>query len=399
MATGQFTTTTFPATLAKPSFAQMITRLMPNGTAPLFGLSAQLPKKTALQFQHGYWTKSMLFPQVVLGALVADGVATSFTVVSSANMVPGMLLRVQTTGEIVSVTSITDATHIVVVRGVGTVAAAAIANSVPLYCVGNGYEEGSTRPLAQYILPTLVNNYTQIFRNAWGLTKTAAATQLMLGTTQVAENRQDCAAFHAADIEKAMFFGQKFLGTRNGLPFHLMDGLVNSITTLAAANVTTAGGTTNYTQLEAALDPCFNLMTDPKVANERIIFCGGAALKVLNNIGRLNGTYMLVDGQTSYGLRFKTINLSRGTFHIIEHPLFNSNTDWAKMAVAIDLSSIQVPYMNGRDTFSEEYNLDGKQVDSGIDAVGGSLTSELTMEIVNPAAHAIINGLTAAAVG
>lgn len=399
MATGLFGTNLFPTDQARKSFASMITRLMPNGQAPLFGLTSMLSDSTALQFQHGYWTKTMLFPSVNLDAGVADGVATSFTVASSANIVPGMLLRAQSTGEIVSVNSITNATTIVVTRGVGTVAAAAIANDVNLYCVGNGYEEGSVRPTSQYILPALVNNYTQIFRNSWSLTKTAAATQMAVGDTNIAENRQDCAAFHAADLEKALFWGQKFLGTKNGQPLHTMDGLINSVTTLAPGNVTTAAATTNYTQLETMLDPCFTQMSDPKVSNERVLFVGGTAFKVLNAIGRLNGTYQLMDGQTSYGLQFKTIKITRGTFHIIEHPLFNSNVDWAKMAVAVDLSSFAIAYMIGRKTFSEEYNQDGKQVDNGIDAVGGSLTTECTCEIKMPQANAIIYGLTAGAAG
>lgn len=399
MAVGLFNTGNFVTDSAKKSFAGMITRLMPNGAAPLFGLTSMLPKHTALQFQHGYFTKTMLFPQIAVsgaGQLVGD---TNWIVVSSANIVPGMLLRVQTTGEIVSVTSVTDATHIVVVRAVGTVAAQALAANAVAYCVGNGYEEGSTRPSSQYILPASVLNYTQIFRNSWSLTRSAAATQMIVGDTNVAENRQDCAAFHAADIEKALFFGQKFLGTRNGQPFHTMDGLINSITTLAAGNVTTAGATTNYTQLEAALDPVFNTTTDPKIANERILFCGGDAKKVLNNIGRLNGTYYLVDGQTSYGLQFSTIKISRGVFHIIEHPLFNTNADWKKMAVAVDLTTFALPYMIGRDTLSEEYGQNGQPVDNGIDAVGGTLTSELTCEIRNPSANAVIYALTAAAQG
>ncbi|MGK3946225.1 hypothetical protein ABK046_48725, partial [Streptomyces caeruleatus] len=83
----------------------------------------------------------------------------------------------------------------------------------------------------------------------------------------------------------------------------------------------------------------FNQTTDTKVANERVLFVGGAAKRVLNNIGRLNGTYNITDGQTSYGLQFSTFKTSRGTFRTVEHPLFNSNADWAKMAVAVDLSS------------------------------------------------------------
>ena len=38
-------------------------------------------------------------------------------------------------------------------------------------------------------------------------------------------------------------------------------------------------------------------------------------------------------------------------------------------------------------------------VDNGIDAVGGTLTTELTCTIKNPPANAIIYGLTAAAAG
>lgn len=399
MPTGIYNTSLFATDIAKKSFASFITRLMPNGTAPLFGLTSMLPETTALQFQHGYFTKTMLFPSVVLNAAVIDGVTTAFTVVSSANILPGMLLRAQSTGEIVSVTSVPDATHINVTRGVGQVAAAAIGNTVPLYGVGNGYEEGSVRPTALYIQPASVINYTQIFRNAWGITKTVAATQMLVGNTNVAENRQDCAGFHAADIEKALFFGQKFLGTRNGQPFHTMDGLVSSITQLAPGNVTTAAATTNFTQLETMLDPVFNTTTDPKVANERVLFVGGKARRVINAIGRLNGTYYISDGQTSYGLQFSTIKISRGTFRMIEHPLFNSNTDWASLAVAVDLSTFAVPYMIGRKTFSEEYNMNGQQVDSAIDAVGGSLTSELTCEIRNPSANALIWGLTAGAAG
>lgn len=400
LTTGLFTTTQFQTDSAAKSYASMITRLMPNGTAPLFALSSFLPDKTALQFEHGYFTKTMIFP----GCLINAGggytnVNTVFQVDTpgTANLLSGMLLYVQRTREIMAIATVDSGVQITCVRGVGTVAAAALLDNDALYGVGNAYEEASTRPASQYILPARVTNYTQIFRNSWSLSRSAAATKMIVGDTNIAENRQDCAAFHAADIEKALWFGQKFLGTRNGQPYHTMDGLVNIITTLAAANVTTAGGTTNYTQLETALDPCFNVTTDPKIANERLIFCGGAAIKVLNNIGRLNGTYMMVDGQTSFGLQFKTFKIARGTFRVIEHPLFNSNTDWAKMAIAVDISSIDVPWL--RRTVSEEYNQGGTPVDSGVDSVGGTLTSELTTEIKNPAANAIIYSLTAAAVG
>jgi hypothetical protein len=406
MSTGIFNTGNFTTDLAAKSFAAMITRLMPNGQAPLFGMTAMLPTDTAVQVEHGFFTKTMLFPSMNLDAAVADGTVTSFTVASTTNLIPGMLMRAQSTGEIVLINQILGATTVAVTRGVGTVAAAAIADDVNFYQVGNAFEESSIRPNALAITPVRITNYTQIFRNTWSVSGSAQATQVIAGESTVAENRQDCAAFHAADIEKALFFGQKSQGTRNGQPFRTLDGLINILSTLsyypssyAAVNTTTAGGTTNFTQLETALDPVFNQTTDPKAGNERVLFVGGAARKVLNNIGRLNGTYFIADGQTSYGLQFGSFKIARGTFRMIEHPLFNSNVDWAKYAVAVDLSTFRVAYLGGRKTKKEEFNLDGTPVDNGIDAVGGTLTSELTCVVKNPPANALITNLTAAAAG
>lgn len=396
--TGVFNAQNFQTDIAKKSYASFITRLMPNGSAPLFGMTSFLEDGDAMQFEHGYFTKTMIFPGTqYTGAGIGAGILVMPNMTSTAGMLPGMLLYNQRTREIVSITSVDTANQVTIVRAVGTVAAAAVNANDMWYSIGTGYEEGSTRPTAQYIQPARVTNYTQIFRNAWALTKTAAATQMLVGASNIAENRQDCAMFHATEIEKALFFGQKFLGTRNGAPFHTMDGLINVITTQAGTNVTTAGGTTNYTQLETALDPCFNVATDPKVANERVLFVGGAAFRVINNIGRLNGSYYLMDGQTSYGLQFRTLKITRGTFRIIEHPLFNSNADWAKMAVAVDLSTFRMMWL--RRTETAEYNMNGTPVDSGVDSVGGTLTSELTTEIRNAAANAIIYNLTAAAAG
>src|SRR3989337_2309714 len=132
MTTGIFNTSNFTTDLAAKSFAAMITRLMPNGQAPLFGMTAMLPTETALQVEHGFFTKTMLFPSLNLDAAVAGATDTTFTVASTVNIVPRVL----------------SATTVTVTRGVGTVAAAAIADNVNLYQVGNAFEESSVRPNA-----------------------------------------------------------------------------------------------------------------------------------------------------------------------------------------------------------------------------------------------------------
>jgi hypothetical protein len=408
MTTGIFNTAGINVTqdLAKKSFAGMITRLMPNGNAPLFGLTAMLPTETAVQVEHGFFTKTMLFPEMQLDGAIADGTTTVFTVDSTANILPSMIMRVQTTGEQILVNSILSNTQVSVGRGIGTTAAAAIADNVKLYQVGNAFEESSVRPNALQINPVRITNLTQIFRNTWALSGSAQATQVIAGESPVAENRQDCAAFHAADIEKALFFGEKFSGTRNGQPFRKMDGLTAILSNLtyyppsySAVNVTALGSTTTFTQLQTALDPVFNQVTDPKGGNDRLFFVGSTMRRVINEIGRLNGQYQIMDGQTSYGLQFSQFKLARGTFRMIEHPLFNSNADWAKYGIAVDLATFRVAYLNGRKTKKDEFNQNGTAVDNGIDAVGGTLTSELTVVVKNPPANAWLTNATAAAQG
>jgi hypothetical protein len=407
MSQGIFNSSTANATtdyVAK-SFASAITRLMPNGQAPLFGMTAMLPEETAVQVEHGFFTKTMVFPSMNLDAAVADAVANTFTVASTANLIPGMLMRAQSTGEIVIINQVLSTTQVLVGRGIGTTAGA-IADNVDFYQVGNAYEEGSIRPNALQINPVRITNLTQIFRNTWALTGTAQATQVIAGENLVAENRQDCSAFHALAMETALFFSAKSQGTRNGQPFRTMDGLLQIIGNLSyyppsysAVNVYTAAATTNYTQLEAMLDPVFNQVTDPKAGNQRVLFVGSEARKVLNNIGRLNGQYNIADGQTSYGLQFGSFKIARGQFNMVEHPLFNSNVNWAKQAVAVDLSTFRVAYLGGRKTKKEEFNMAGQPVDNGIDAVGGTLTTEMTCVVKNPPANAWIKDLTAAAAG
>jgi hypothetical protein len=408
MSAGIFTSANLTTDLAKKSFPAMITRLMPNGSAVLFGLTALLATETAVQIEHGFFTKTMIFPQLTIGAGGQASGDTVFTVTSTVNVIAGMIMRVDSTGENIIVNSILSATSVSVTRAVGTVAAAAISAAVNLYQVGNAYEESSLRPQSLIINPVRVTNLTQIFRNTWAISDSVRATQMIAGDSNVAESRMDCGAFHAADIEKAIFFGQKSQGIRNGQPFRTMDGMVNIVGNLAnyppgtvAANSFVAGSTTNYTQLEGFLDPTFNQTTDPKVGNERILFCGSGGKKVINNIGRLNGQYQLVDGQTNWGLQFSTFKTTRGTFRLIEHPLFNSNPSWAKMAVAVDISTFRLAYLGDRKTQNKDFNApdDNESVDNGIDAVGGTLTTECTCVIKNPPANSIIFNLTAAAAG
>lgn len=427
--------------LAKKSFAAGVAMTMPGGDAPLFAMSGLAKKKIALQTEHGYWSKQYDYVEVLVSA-EALSTATEITLATSGGsvnnpslpvsespandsdgvalpvrggtaeilrVIPGMILRYQpaitTQGsggylppENMLITDVNVATNtITVLRGFDGTIAQAIPSGAKLLQVGNAHEEGSMRPISQAVIPQRHLNYTQIFRNSWDVTGTLAAVQMAYGDSADSNNQQDCAHMHARDIELATFFSRKSWTTRNNKPFHTMDGIEALIQKYAPQNLMGAGATTNYSQLQAMLNPLLNYKSSKATSgNSRTIYCGGIARHVLSEIGRKSGDYQLVDGQTSFGLSFSRFKTSRGTFDIVEHPLFNTSDTLQRMAVISELSSFDYAYLQGRDTRHDKYNELGGLTD-GRDAKGGVLTTELTIELQNPYSWGIIYGFTAAA--
>ena len=397
---GMTMTDTTNAAQKKPSFAPQLTRKQPGGVAPLFLLLSKIGSGTALQVKHGFWTETLPFPTLTVSA-DATAAATSLVVTDSSQCIPGQVYQYPKTLENFLITGITDGTHVAVRRAFGVQPAAAItaADNIPLLLVGSAYEEASTLPTSQRLQQDYVDNYTQIFRNAWSISGTAMSEQFYeeAGGNPMQKDKVDAALFHMMDIERAIIFGQKSIGTLNNKPIHTMDGIVSLIKQYAPTHMTAAGSTTNYTQLENALEPCFDVII-PGTTNERIAFTGSAGLKVVNHIGRLSGEYQLLQNQNVFGMRFQSFQTTRGVFHLMEHPIFNSNPIWSSMLLAMDLTQLRVMYLAGRKSQHKYWGAQGEiSTDAAIDATGGVYTSELTLESRHPGACALITGLTAGA--
>jgi len=395
--TGVFNANFNPAQLNMRSFNHAILRLYAGGSAPLFALTAQTKKGRAVSSTHGYFTKTFNYPTLTMGATAAAAAVTTLTVASSAGLVPGMIFEVPATRELIKVVSVPSATTITVARGYGRIAAGAIAAGVVLSGVGNAHAEGSNRPTARSITTTHVPNYTQIFRNAWAVTDTARASLVEAGFGNVTESRKDMALMHAADMESALFFGQPQMITTGTQPEHTTQGIIDAVHQYAPNNVKLAGATTNYTQLVAMLESMFAVNSDIGNARQRVAFVGATAMRVLNDIGRLNGVVEITSQETTFGLQFNTLKFYKGTIRLIEHPMFNDMPALANTMVVVDLPAIRLAYMEGRDAKVEEYGVGGKPALQGQDSVGGSLTSEFACECINPATCGIISGLTAGA--
>lgn len=384
-----------PAELNVRSFAGQILRRFPNGSAPMFALTSQIGRSKAKQSTHGYFTKVMTFMALqinMVGGAAAGIVALTFD--TTAGVTVGMVFHNPRTKENVRVTAVNSAVQLTVTRGFGRVAAAAINDDDKWIQVGTAFEEGSNRPAARRLTTAYVPNYTQIFRNAWALTATAKASLAEAGISNIAENRNDCAMFHAVDIESAIIWGQPLMDTTGNTPVHATQGVLDAMEQYCPENTNAAGATTNYDQLVALVEPAFEYSTNLGDAKSRVGYCDKVALRVLNQIARASGQIQISTAETSFGMRFTRFEFYKGTVNLIEHPLLNGLQQSGTMLV-MDMPSLKLAYLEGRDTVAENYGIDGKSADNGQDAVGGSLTTELAVELINPYANALVTGLTA----
>lgn len=401
--TGTFTAYMNPQELNQKSFASQIMRLFPNGTAPLFALTGQTGKSRAKQIEHGYFSKTWRFSTLtVSGATLAA--TTTLTVGSTTGIVPNMIFHNVNTRENMRVLTVPDATSVTVQRGFGRIAATDIAAAEVLICIGSASEQGSSRPAARSQKTVYLSNFTQIWRNAWAITNTAKASYAEAGFSNIAENRKDCAMFHSQDMETSLIFGQKSLDTTggpSGLPLHTTQGILDAIMQYAPENVEAAAATTNFEQLEDLITPAFTYNSDPAGSKERVLVTGAEGNKVIQQIGRTHANPEMFLDQNTMGMVFTRIRTYKGIVNVIEHPLFNGLPGIGNMALVLDLPAIKMAYLDGRDTTPEEYGLGGTashgvggNLLAGIDAQGGSLTTEAAVEMTNPYSCAVITGLT-----
>ena len=390
---GIFNSTFNPAELNARSFSDTILRVFPNGSAPLFAIASRVGKTKAKSSTHGYFSKTMTFVSTTStsGDLVG---ATTLTVGSTAGMAPNMTLFNVRTREIYRISSVASATTVVVTRAFGRVAAAALNAADKIIQIGAAYAEGSTRPAARGLSTVYVPNYTQIFRNAWGLTDTLRASLAEAGFDNVKENRADCSLLHSEDMEGAILYGQAKMDTSGTQPVHSTQGVIDAIYQYAPGNVQAASSTTNYGQLVSLVEAPFNYSTNVGNTGERIGFCDRKAMKVLTDIGRKSGQIQVMQSETSFGMRFTSFKFYQGTINLIQHPLMNGLDPTGGNLLIVDEAAIKLAYMDGRDAKVEEYGASGKLVESGTDGVGGSLTSEFAVECINPYACGYVTGLT-----
>jgi len=315
-------------------FREMILWTNPNGTAPLFALSAKMKKEVCNDPQIHWWEETNDIGRSTVDGAIADGVDTTITVDAAVGesggalqYAPGDLLLVEEdvaayTTEILEVVSVTNDTDLVVIRGAAGSTAAAFSDAIGLLRIGSNHEEGSGSPATVTKNPTKLTNFTQIFKTPYQLTRTAENTTFRTGDPL--KNDQIRKSFvHSEKIEQALFWGMASEVTGGGgQPKRTMAGLRSLVT----SNVTVFTIDPTIDTFIAALSPVFDFEAG-NAGDQRIIYAGNGAINFLNKlIAGDSSTRINYDGIIKmYGQNLRQFTIPQGSFAIKSHPLLNTH--------------------------------------------------------------------------
>lgn len=356
----------------KGDFASGLLQTMPQGSAPMFALTAGMDSADASDTVVTWFEENRITGRVSVVNNASTGTTFTVSAADATTIVAGQIYLVESTGEYVFVDSISG-TSVTVTRGFGGTSVSALDGSSTakaIQKIGTAHEEGSSKPtsIANIGFPRF--NYMQIFRNAWDVTGTARAVEYLTGDV-VAKNQRDCAMWHAEDIERSLLWGVQTIGVQNGKPFRTMLGILNQITT----NVVAETSTTKKSELDAFLLSVFqrNIKGKP---NERIAFCGNTVVQVLQRLAELNSTVNIQPGQTEFGLKVMKWMTPFGDISLLTHPLMNESPLWTKDLYVLHPGAIRTRYL--RRTRMDNYDTNGSR--AGADADYGVMTTEMSVE-------------------
>lgn len=362
------------------SFNSKLFRSQLAGTAPIFALSSG-----SVQFQltskiH-YWFMKQPYSSKLIASAAANNTATSITVDKGAVVEPSSVIMNTKTNEYMFVSAVSGNT-LTVVRGFAESTAAAVTQNDELLYLGTAKKEGSLAPNPKYRRGVPRMNYSQIFRNGWGTTRTAEHIKFITGN-KATENKEDAVSMHAQDIEMALLLGRKSLNQVDGSEvLSTMDGLTSIVknnTALAAAATLDSIQEWMYSNFETCPEG---------VPNERVVMTSLNVLYILNKLIREAGSsyYPIGTATKVYGLDVYALQLpGMQEVKILAHPLFSQTESLSKSMLIYHPGLIKIGYMTDAEI------KDATPV--GMDGQANVITSELTLEYADENTGGVLSNI------
>lgn len=377
-------------------FRETILWLEPNGQAPLQALMSKMSSQPTTDPEFSWWEEKLTHNRLEVKTEAAAGVTTLAVDTDQAwACVKGDILMVESVGglwanEILKVVEDPTAGNALkVARGFAGTTAAVIPAGTFIIAIGTSFAEGSLAPKSATRNPVKLNNYCQIFKKSYEITKTADATKARTGSALANDKKRRMFDYYR-DVEMAFIYGRKSETVgENGKPERTTGGLLNFITT----NRTQFGGGVGQTELtEDSLIDFFASVFNydgQGAGNQRIAFVGNTALTKINKLARdSQSTRINFDKQVTqvYGMNFTRWVLPQGEIFFKTHPLFNVHPELSKAMMVLNPKGIKERVL--RATKPEN---DIQQV--GQDSIKGQWIGEFGLEVNHEETMAFAGGI------
>lgn len=421
----------------------------PTGAAPLMGLLSMLPTEETDKVEFGWFERR--FP-TQRTATVASGTApflnedgSAFT--DTGTMTADTVYRVR----VVS-TDQFKPTHVIEIRGVvytagatkdikGTVTEIVSTtqlkfrpyettagvengttdnNGLTVAIIGTANQEGGRSGTGIITYPINPTNYTQIFRSAFNISRTALKGGLKYDSSGPYKTLAwDNGLRHMIEMEKAFLWGQKHTvnvtdpdtgdstpETKTGGVIHFLqeweeaDSIYRGGSGAAAVTANTddnkriidVAGSISKKDYNTYISRLFKYTNDR--AYEKLCLCGGKFLETVNTLFErdiVRNTALAEKGRNWEFIVHSHTTL-RGTVHYKVHPLFDNDPDWEDGAMFLDLGNLMYRPLTDSDTKflkgRQETDRDGRK-DEWITEAGLELKFPESCMVIKNAAAAV----------
>lgn len=371
----------FSADFRPKNYRELYTLLEPNGTAPLNALLAMGQSESTDDPEFKNFRDEMPERRITVNGAIASTSTTTITIDAGDDnkfAITGAIIVNSETGEVMRATADTTSTTLTVTRNIGSTAFQ-IADNAVLFVAGYAAAENAETPTAISFDATVVSNYTQIFRTAFGVSNTLKSTYLRTGSKED-EVMTKALKLHMSDIERAMFHGIK--AETNGstaTPLRYTGGLLNSISTVIDCN---SSIDSDGTMSEAQFDDQLIQTVFKYGSKEKIAFGGWKTAALLQQIGKNRWQPTTVDN--TYGISITRYKTFAGDLLFHLHPQFRMMPAMDETMVILDFPAVRYRYLEGRDTTLLE-NRQG----NGTDGVIHEYMTECGLELLQDKVHAV----------
>jgi hypothetical protein len=359
---------------------------------PFVLLSKEANSRTVTNTKYEWIEK--LLPNKIDNVNGTTGTGTSVIMDDGTQYYVGDLVLVKRTGEIMRLTSF-DGTHTwTVVRAVGSVTVAALADNDDLFGIGNANAEGGSLGTPRSVLETQPYNYTQIFREPFGFTTSEQASENYGGRDEPRQIREH-AIYHAMDLENAFIKGQRNIDTTDtGAPIRYTGGFIYYLTgynSSPSSNVVAISGTLT----EPALENFMQIVFQPTGGGQtRVLFASPLIVSVIDQLAA--GRLQTVPSDKTFGIAVNQWLTSHGTMNIIKHRMLNAgtgtsggSTGFTGTALAVDPSRISYCPLRDNDT-----KLRRDVGTPGDLKTTHEYVTEAGFQVSNPEVHGMLTGIT-----